>query len=168
VDAPDRLGQLGRGVVEVEVAAGPGVDEVDDLLVGRDAAEEQELRLAWALDISRMALQISRRFGRASMWAKRMTSGLSFRIESMKDSMVFFSMLRISRSGSASRALRMPARMMSDGQKTRRVIFCGLTAAFFFSMLASAPFSVVVGYAGLSLRERPNHRQSPEACQAGG
>jgi hypothetical protein len=49
VDAADGLGQLGRGVVEVEIAAGPGIDEVDDLLMGRDAAEEQELRAALGL-----------------------------------------------------------------------------------------------------------------------
>ena len=88
-----------------------------------------------------MALQISRMFGRVSMLAKRMTWGLSFLIESMNDSIVFFSTLTISRSGSASRAFRIPERMMSDGQKTRRLIFESEVAwVFFFSMLVSVPF----------------------------
>jgi len=71
-----------------------------------------------------------------------MTWGLSFLIESMNDSIVFFSIFRISKSGSASSARRMPERMMSDGQKTRSVIFDSEVAAgiFFFSMLVSSPF----------------------------
>jgi hypothetical protein len=87
------------------------------------------------------------------MWAKRMTWGLSFLIESMNDSMVFFSMFRISRSWSASRALRIPARMMSDGQKTRRLIFLSDVVAwvFFFSMLISAPFGNLVVFQRLRI-----------------
>jgi hypothetical protein len=42
---------------------------------------------------------------------------------------------------------------MSDGQKTRRVIFWGfVTAVLFFSMLASAPFGVLIDFAGLFIR----------------
>jgi len=78
--------------------------------------------------------------------------GFSFLIESMNDSIVFFSMFRISSSVSASSALRMPARMMSEGQKTRSVIFDSeVTGVFFFSMLISSPFAGFGVLEGLSI-----------------
>ena len=97
--------------------------------------------LVWTLEISLMALQISLMLGRGSMLANRMTSGLSFLIDSMKLSIVFFSMFRISRPESASRAFRIPERMMSEGQKIRMLIFFASGGwVFFFSMLFGNPF----------------------------
>ena len=62
----------------------------------------------------------------------------------MKLSIVFFSTLRTSRPESASRAFKIPERMMSEGQKIRMLVFFASGGGLFFlSMLFLAPLFMI-------------------------